>query len=148
MFIAKWVLSGKKSSQDGKNGVYQHAHDACFGVGPPLSKLVPSDFARQFRTKMCFVIQGRLYSLLYSWACAGFVTAGCWIKIVCVQLEWSERSEQSVLTAWGPGARSRAPGGVQGQCGGPGGRAPGSSWVFRVFKTPKCLSPRIGFLSF
>ena len=50
-----------------------------------------------------------------------------------------ERSERSVLTAWGPGARSRAPGGVQGQRpgGGPGGRAPGSSWVF---KTPKRLS--------
>ena len=30
------------------------------------------------------------------------------------------------LTAWGPGARLRAPGGVQGQSpgGGPGGRAP------------------------
>ena len=77
-----------------------------------------------------------------SWACAGFVTAGCWIKIVCVQVERSERSERSVLTAWGPGARLRAPGGVQGQRpgGGPGGRAPGSSWVFRVFKTPKRLS--------
>ena len=75
----------------------------------------------------------------YTWACAGFVTAGCWIKIVCVQVK---RSEQSVLTVWGPGARSRTPGGVQGQRpgGGPGGRAPGSSWVFRVFETPKRLS--------
>ena len=77
-----------------------------------------------------------------TWACAGFVTAGCWRKIVCVQVERSERSERSVLTAWSPGARSRAPGGVQGQRpgGGAGGRAPGSSWVFRVFQTPKRLS--------
>ena len=62
--------------------------------------------------------------------------------MVCVQVERSERSEWSVLTAWGPGAGSRAPGGVQGQRpgGGPGGRAPGSSWVFRVFQTPKRLS--------
>ena len=58
------------------------------------------------------------------------------------EVEQSERSEWSVLTAWGPGALSRAPGGVQGQRpgGGPGGRGPGSSWVFRVFKTPKRLS--------
>ena len=84
-----------------------------------------------------------------AWACAGFVTAGCWRKIVCVQVERSERSERSVLTAWGPGARSRAPGGVQGQRpgGGPGGRAPGSSW-FSGFFRPQNASPRIVFLLF
>ena len=40
------------------------------------------------------------------------------------------------LTAWGPGARSRAPGGVQGQSpsGGPGGSASGSFWVLAFVK--------------
>ena len=44
----------------------------------------------------------------------------------------------------GVGSRGplKGPGGVQGQSpgGGPGGRAPGSSWVFRVSETPKRLS--------
>ena len=46
------------------------------------------------------------------------------------------------LTAWGPGARPRAPGGVQGQSpgGGPGGSAPGSSWVLAFVKGPERLS--------
>ena len=46
------------------------------------------------------------------------------------------------LTAWGPGARSRAPGGVQGQSpgGGPVGSAPGSSWVLAFVKGPERLS--------
>ena len=41
------------------------------------------------------------------------------------------RARSARLTAWGPGARLRAPGGVQGQSpgGGPGGEAPGSSEV-------------------
>ena len=51
----------------------------------------------------------------------------------------AERAER--LTAWGPGARSRAPGGVQGQSpGGPGGSAPGSSWVLAFVKGPERLS--------
>ena len=86
---------------------------------------------------------------LYSWACAGFVTAGCWRKIVSVQVERSERSERSVLTAWGPGARSRAlvgsrgnaPAGVQGA---EPPEAPGFSGFFR----PQNASPRIVFLLF
>ena len=74
-----------------------------------------------------------------SWACAGFVTAGCWRIMVCVQVERSERSERSVLTAWGPGARSRAPGGVQGQRpgGGPGGQSPRKLLGFQGFSDPK-----------
>ena len=45
-----------------------------------------------------------------------------------------ERVER--LTAWGSGARSRAPGGVQGQSpgGGPGGSAPGNSWALAFVK--------------
>ena len=41
------------------------------------------------------------------------------------------RARSARLTGWGPGARLRAPGGVQGQSpgGGPGGEAPGSSEV-------------------
>ena len=85
----------------------------------------------------------------YTWACAGFVTAGCWRKIVSVQVERSERSERSVLTAWGPGARSRAlvgsrgnaPAGVQGA---EPPEAPGFSGFFR----PQNASPRIVFLLF
>ena len=40
------------------------------------------------------------------------------------------------LYGWGPGARLRAPGGVQGRSpgGGPGGSAPGSSWILGFFK--------------
>ena len=70
-----------------------------------------------------------------TWACAGLVTAGCWRKIVCFQVE------RSVLTAWGPGARSRAPGGVQGA---EPPEAPGFSGFFR----PQNASPRIVFLLF
>ena len=46
------------------------------------------------------------------------------------------------LTAWGPGARSRAPGGVQGQSpgGGPVGSAPGSFWVLAFVKGTDRLS--------
>ena len=50
----------------------------------------------------------------------------------------AERAER--LTAWGPGARSRAPG------GGPGGSAPGSSWVLAFVKGPERLSWKYFFL--
>ena len=52
----------------------------------------------------------------------------------------AERAER--LTAWGTGARSRAPGGVQGQSpgGGQGGSAPGSSWVLAFVKGTGRLS--------
>ena len=58
----------------------------------------------------------------------------------------AKRAER--LTAWGPGARSRAPGGVQGQSpgGGPGGSAPGSSWVSSFVKGPERLSWKYIFL--
>ena len=58
----------------------------------------------------------------------------------------SERSERSVLTARGPGARSRAPGGVQGQRpgGGPGGRAPEAPG-FSGFFRPQNASPQHSF---
>ena len=46
------------------------------------------------------------------------------------------------LMAWGPGALSRASGGVQEHSpgGGPGGSAPGSSWVLAFVKGPERLS--------
>ena len=46
--------------------------------------------------------------------------------------------EREARNEWSPGARLRAPGGVQGQSpgGGPGGEAPGSSWVL-VFQKPQ-----------
>ena len=55
-------------------------------------------------------------------------------NLLSMKTERAKRAER--LTAWGPGARSRAPGGVQGQSpgGGPGGRAPGSSWVLVFVK--------------
>ena len=82
----------------------------------------------------------------FAWACAGFVTEGCWIKIVCVQVE---RSERSVLTAWGPGAaqgplvgsRGNASSGVQ-------GAEPPEAPGFSGFLRPQNASPRIVFLSF
>ena len=57
-------------------------------------------------------------------------------NLVSMKAEQAER-----LTAWGPGAPSRAPGGVQGQSpgGGPGGSAPGSSWVLAFVKGPERL---------
>ena len=57
----------------------------------------------------------------------------------CKWIERSERSERSVITAWGPGARLRAPGGVEGQSpgGSPEGRAPGSFRVFLHFNILK-----------
>ena len=59
----------------------------------------------------------------------------------------AERAER--VTAWGPGARSRAPGGVQGQSpgGGPGGSAPGSSWVLASVKCPERLSWKYFFFN-
>ena len=44
--------------------------------------------------------------------------------------------------AWGPGARLRAPGGVQGQSPGegPGGKAPGSSAILAIWKAFEGLS--------
>ena len=54
-----------------------------------------------------------------------------------------ERAKQAErTTASGPGARLRAPGGVQGQSpgGGPGGRAPGSSAIFAIWKALERLS--------
>ena len=56
----------------------------------------------------------------------------------------AKRAER--LTAWGPGARSRAPGGVQGQSPGGGPGAPGSSWVLAFVKGPERLSWKYLFL--
>ena len=58
----------------------------------------------------------------------------------CFGRSRAKRAER--LNGVGSRARSRAPGGFQGQRpgGGPRGRSPGSSWVFRVFKTQKRIS--------
>ena len=66
----------------------------------------------------------------------GFSERGHHIHWKCDSKECSKRS---VITAWGSGARSRAPGGVQGRSPGKGpeGRAPRSSWVFLHFNTLK-----------
>ena len=53
-------------------------------------------------------------------------------NLLSMKAERAKRAERQ--TAWGPGARSRAPG------GGPGGRAPGSSWVLAFEKGPERLS--------
>ena len=47
-------------------------------------------------------------------------------NFLSMKAERAKRVER--LTAWGPGARSRAPG------RGPGGGVPGSSWVLAVFR--------------
>ena len=82
------------------------------------------------------------------WACAGFVTTGWWIKRVCFHVEQSEHSEQSILTVWGPGAHSRAPGGVQGQrpSGGPGGQSPRKLLGYQGFKESKNASHSFSFI--
>ena len=61
-------------------------------------------------------------------------------NLLSMKAERAKRAER--LTAWGPGTRSRAPGGVQGQSpgGGPGGSAPGSPWVLAFVKGPERLS--------
>ena len=66
---------------------------------------------------------------------------GGWIKIVWVQVDGSKHSEQTVLTTWGPGTRSRALGAVQGQRpgGDPGAQSPWKLLGFQGFKTQKCL---------
>ena len=66
-------------------------------------------------------------------------------NLLSMKAEWAKRAER--LTAWGPGARLRAPGGVQGQSpgGGPGGSAPGSSWVLAFAKCPERLSRKYFF---
>ena len=72
----------------------------------------------------------------------GFTSGGSWSKCLEGQIRVGGKIqtapkalwEREALppTAWGPGARLRAPGGVQGQRpgGGPGGEAPGSSAIF------------------
>ena len=53
-------------------------------------------------------------------------------NLLSMKAERAKREER--LTAWDPGARLKAPG------GGPGGRAPGSSWVLAFVKGPERLS--------
>ena len=67
-------------------------------------------------------------------------------NLLSIKVDLAKRAER--LTAWCPGARSRAPGGVQGQSpsGGPGGSAPGSSWVLAFVKGPERLSWKYIFL--
>ena len=66
-------------------------------------------------------------------------------NLLSMKAERAKRAER--LTAWVPGARSRAPGGVQGQSpgGGPGSSAPGSSWVLAFVKGPERLSWKYSF---
>ena len=60
-------------------------------------------------------------------------------------IERSERSERSVITAWGPGARLRALVGSRDKApgGGRGGGVPGSSWVLAFYEAQKRLSPAL-----
>ena len=68
-------------------------------------------------------------------------------NLLSMKAERAKRAER--LMAWGPGARSRAPGGVQGQSpgGGPGGSALGSSWVLASVKCPERLSWKYFFFN-
>ena len=66
-------------------------------------------------------------------------------NLLSMKAERAKRAE--CLTAWGPGARTRAPGLVQGQSpAGVQGRRPGSSWVLAFAKGPERLSWKYCFL--
>ena len=64
--------------------------------------------------------------------------------LLSMKAERAQRAER--LTAWGPGARLRAPGGVQGQSpGGVQGAAPRKLLGFSICKKPRRLSWKYTF---